>query len=49
MKNYSKPEVTVLGNASAVIEYLSTDKSSGNFLDHNRVDHNAIASYDLDE
>jgi len=46
---YTKPEVTQLGSAVAVIETLSTVKPPSTFLDANRVSKNAISAYDLDE
>lgn len=46
---YTKPEVTQLGSAVAVIETLSTVKPPSRFLDANRHVKNAISAYDLDE
>ena len=46
---YTKPEVTQLGSAVAVIETLSTMKPPSRYLDANRHVKNAISAYDLDE
>jgi len=46
---YRKPQVTQLGSAHTVIEYMSTVKPPHSGLDGNRITRDAEAAYELDE
>lgn len=47
--NYSKPEVSLLGNARTTIEYMGSIKGPPHLLDGVTGQFTATTAYDLDE
>jgi hypothetical protein len=47
--NYTKPEVSTLGDAKTAIEYIGTMKPTPKVNDPDLVHPTATAAYDLDE